>query len=565
MKFFCRLIFIFLFVLSAPLINWLITGLLNSRKVSIYRTYKTHTLNWNINDSKKNILDVLPKYQGPGADGKPVSIDDSDEDYRLARNKSIIYGANNFISDMIGLKRIQRDMRPDKCKDLLYPSNLPDISVIIIFREEPVVSLLRTVYSILETSPEKLIREIILVDDGSKTLELMLAVQVHAANVDKLKLIRNENSMGLMMARQKGIENASSEYFIVLDGHIEVTPGWLEPIIYRLVQEPKALLTSHIGILSKESFLFQNLKTAHSDLAFMFFDQVTLDELWVPYSKTFRKIRNGSVLPIEYGIVPGMMMAMQKSYFLSLGGFDPGMQVWGSEHIEISVKVWLCGGRVEMVPCSKIAHLYRNTPWQKFHPNNRYFRKNQVRFALVWMDGFLKELALELKKGDEVNIDEVGDVSERLKIKTENHCLPYQHYIDKIREISDVYIPTYVRLKGTIRNWATNSCLDHAYIDDKLVLLSYSCHGHSNQYFIYTEDFNIRVDRSWLTVESETTNLKVLREETDRGAEFKWKYDKDGHIIHELSGTCLSTRKNGTVQLEKCNSEALHQRWVWSI
>jgi hypothetical protein len=38
-----------------------------------------------------------------------------------------------------------------------------------------------------------------------------------------------------MMARTKGIEQTVSDFFIVLDGHIEVTPGWLEPIIYRLV------------------------------------------------------------------------------------------------------------------------------------------------------------------------------------------------------------------------------------------------------------------------------------------------------------------------------------------
>ena len=50
---------------------------------------------------------------------------------------------------------------------------------------------------------------------------------------------------------------------------------------------------------------------------------------------------------------------MRKEYFLQLGGFDPGMKVWGTEQIELSVKVWLCGGRVEMIPCSRVVHMFR--------------------------------------------------------------------------------------------------------------------------------------------------------------------------------------------------------------
>ena len=34
-----------------------------------------------------------------------------------------------------------------------------------------------------------------------------------------------------------------------------------------------------------------------------------------------------------------MMIVMRKSWFMQLGGFDPGMKVWGSEQIELSIKV----------------------------------------------------------------------------------------------------------------------------------------------------------------------------------------------------------------------------------
>jgi cellulose synthase/poly-beta-1,6-N-acetylglucosamine synthase-like glycosyltransferase len=55
-----------------------------------------------------------------------------------------------------------------RCREVKYDyDNLPKTSVVIAFYNEAWSTLLRTVYSVLETSPDILLEEVILVDDYS--------------------------------------------------------------------------------------------------------------------------------------------------------------------------------------------------------------------------------------------------------------------------------------------------------------------------------------------------------------------------------------------------------------
>ena len=56
-----------------------------------------------------------------------------------------------------------------RCKNWNYPDvqHLPTASVILVFNDEGFGVLLRTVHSAINTSPKELLKEVILVDDGS--------------------------------------------------------------------------------------------------------------------------------------------------------------------------------------------------------------------------------------------------------------------------------------------------------------------------------------------------------------------------------------------------------------
>lgn len=105
----------------------------------------------------------------PGHLGAGVTLPKTlPRDIELMVNRSRnLYQINEFITTLVPLDRELPDYRTPYCKGKKYSEKLPVASVIMVFHNEPLAMILRTVYSVLNRTPPHLLREIVLIDDCS--------------------------------------------------------------------------------------------------------------------------------------------------------------------------------------------------------------------------------------------------------------------------------------------------------------------------------------------------------------------------------------------------------------
>ena len=87
-------------------------------------------------------------------------------------------------------------------------------------------------------TPPPLLKEIILVDDGSDAPHLQEPLDRAVKALPKVRLIRLGQRSGLVKARLAGARAATSRTVTILDSHIEVQHGWLEPLMNRIKEDP---------------------------------------------------------------------------------------------------------------------------------------------------------------------------------------------------------------------------------------------------------------------------------------------------------------------------------------
>lgn len=106
-------------------------------------------------------------------------------------------------------------------------------------------------------TPKHLLKEIVLVDDFSQREELGSKLEAYLKRFGTLvKLVRAKHRLGLIVARLTGAEHASGDVVIFLDAHCEASRGWIEPILQRIKDDPKAFVCPVIDYIDAETLSY---------------------------------------------------------------------------------------------------------------------------------------------------------------------------------------------------------------------------------------------------------------------------------------------------------------------
>ncbi|XP_071120320.1 polypeptide N-acetylgalactosaminyltransferase 5-like [Mytilus edulis] len=515
--------------------------------------------NYTKNDLERNEFVRLKKgekanYFGPGEFGQPVKLDKVDlgpSDLKRLKAGFEKHGFNEFASDLISSHRRIGTINVDPgCANNIY-DNLSPASIVIPVRDESWSILLRTLHSILSRTPLNLLQEIILVDDNSKMDNMKGRLDWYISHLQKVKILRLDEKRGrsLMVARQEGINKAVSDIVIVIDSHTEVTEGWIEPLIQRIREKPNFLVAPIVDQIFPQTLEYDYKKPKPRAMSFDFH----LEQDWISYKQEYLNSISWSK-PYRTTGIQGNALVFNKTFFNKLGGLDTGMKVWGGEQQELMFKYVMCGGDIEIVPCSHIGHVYR----QKLIWSNELHNKtimdemcNQYRVAEVWMDEY-KHLVFN-RLGNYTR--KTGDVSSRKRIREENKCKPFQYVLDRITQMIDLYIPVNLQASGAIVHSETKLCL--SYWGEKPFVGK--CHGHGySQFWDLSKDFQIRCENQCLVYED--NKIKTKRCEYYKNQ--KWKYLQNNWIQHIESGMCLKVVNDYTLSLEGC-SQTKQQTWYW--
>jgi len=475
----------------------------------------------------------------PGEMGKAVNIPD---DRKEEAEKTFSINQFNLVaSDMISLNRSLDDARHVECLEVQYPVLLPSTSVIIIFHNEAWSTLLRSIHSVIYRSPPGLVTEIILVDDASESEHSHLGRELEeyvAVLPVMVKVVRSKARIGLIKARLLGADHATAPVLTFLDSHVECNHGWLQPLLAEVMRDRSTVVCPVIDVISDDTFQY-----------------VTVDEISVgglDWNLNFlwflREEQDQKSNPLLTPTMAGGLFSIDREFFYKMGAYDRGMDVWGAENLEMSFRMWMCGGKILIHPCSRVGHVFRKqSPYTFPGGTEQVLNKNKVRLAEVWMDKWKSFYTADTPSSKFVD---PGDLTERKQLREDLDCLSFQWYLENIYPESPY--PLHYHHLGQVVHLDTGLCLDT--LDKKATEEPGvdQCHGQGGpQVWVYTGKHELRAGDVCLDAVGDDGTVKLWTCH-GLGGNQVWLVTEGGRIQHQVSGQCLVVWDDDSVKLEQC-------------
>ncbi len=136
----------------------------------------------------------------------------------------------------------------------------------------------------------------------------------------------------------------------------------------------------------------------------------------------------------------------------------------------------MCGGTLELIPCSRVGHIFRKRQPYSFPDGvDKTLVWNNMRLVEVWMDEYKEHYYV---KRPSIRTREYGNISDRVAIRNNLKCKSFEWYLKNV--YSELSLPNEnLVYGGSVRNPFSNMCLDTFGRRDGGEMGLYICHGQA--------------------------------------------------------------------------------------
>lgn len=378
------------------------------------------------------------------------------------KNKNIkdTWIIRNEVSDMISVNRTIPDVRKKQCRYWHYPTHLPGVSIIITFYNEHLSVLLRSLFAIWNRTPAHLMHEIILIDDNSDldTLKSELEQRLKPFR-SKVRLLRNTEYQGFQGSRVIGSNAATGDILVFLTAHCEVSNNWLPPLITQIIKSRNAVVVPLVNAINSATFEYVHLD---DNFIGLFNWSMKYVETKIPTHTANSK--KHVTEPHATPTFDGAYFAINREFFIELGGFDIDQPYQIEEVLHLSFKYWQCGAKIMIVPCSVVGHVFSeylpvptDTAKLDTQLTNAYYTKYIIE---TWVE------SEEIKQYFYNTYPLLKMVTPpnnylQLQLKSRLQCKSFKWYLEKVayEVLNNSPVPSEVLYWGNLYNLGRNKCI----------------------------------------------------------------------------------------------------------
>jgi GT2 family glycosyltransferase/MoaA/NifB/PqqE/SkfB family radical SAM enzyme/glycosyltransferase involved in cell wall biosynthesis len=252
--------------------------------------------------------------------------------------------------------------------------------------EAPIVSIIIPIFNnwrytyaclqaILERSGDDIPYEVIIADDGSTDDTHIMLDRIHGIHV-----LKNTSNLGLLRNCNNAVKHARGKFVVFLNNDTEVQSDWLNPLVNLFER------FSNVGMVGG--------RLLYADGRVQEAGGIILQNGWGhPYGRGANPASYEFNYVREVDCLIGACLMVEKSVFLSLGGFDEAFAPAFYEEFDFAFTLRKHGYKIMYQPASSILHFESSSYGTELR--DKQSKINHQKFCRKWQDVLTQQASSE--------------------------------------------------------------------------------------------------------------------------------------------------------------------------